>query len=298
MRSKIWSRRSFLDKGVKSAAALSLLRTLRAQTGSAAILTHEQEEGPYYVDQELLRSDIREGLAGKPLTLRMQFIDVVKGTPLRQAAVDIWHCDASGIYSGYTQASMQMGPPPRGNRSGSDDGPPPPPDGDFGPPPGGDFGPPPGGGGPPSHKPTDQKTFLRGIQITDDVGIVEFSTIFPGCYMGRTNHVHMKVHIGGHASGHYYAGGHVSHTGQVFFPEEISTAVVAAEPYASHRIHRTTLEEDHVFSDQNGSDSMANIKLVSGEKSYLATVTLGVNPDVTPKPVNGFGGPPPRRPQS
>ncbi len=74
-------------------------------------------------------------------------------------------------------------------------------------------GPPEAMGPPPENHPTDQLTFLRGIQLADRSGVVSFETIFPGVYMGRTNHIHFKVRVGGEASRHTYAAGHTSHLG-------------------------------------------------------------------------------------
>jgi protocatechuate 3,4-dioxygenase beta subunit len=41
----------------------------------------------------------------------------------------------------------------------------------------------------------DGETFLRGAQVTDRDGVVEFTTIYPGSYPGRTRHIHAKVHL-------------------------------------------------------------------------------------------------------
>ena len=59
-------------------------------------------EGPYYVDVELVRSDIREDRPGAPLVLTFNVVQVADGscTPLEGATVEIWHCDAAGSYSG------------------------------------------------------------------------------------------------------------------------------------------------------------------------------------------------------
>ncbi len=64
------------------------------------VLTPEQTEGPYYVDGEKVRRDIREGRPGLKLTLRTTVVDASTCKPIRGAAVDIWHCDAGGAYSG------------------------------------------------------------------------------------------------------------------------------------------------------------------------------------------------------
>ncbi len=64
------------------------------------VLTPEQTEGPYYVDGEKVRRDIREGRPGVKLTLRTTVVDASTCKPIKGAAVDIWHCDAGGAYSG------------------------------------------------------------------------------------------------------------------------------------------------------------------------------------------------------
>jgi protocatechuate 3,4-dioxygenase beta subunit len=60
----------------------------------------ELTEGPYYLDLDLVRSDITEGRPGLPLDLRVNVVDADACEPLEGAAVDIWHCDAEGAYSG------------------------------------------------------------------------------------------------------------------------------------------------------------------------------------------------------
>lgn len=64
------------------------------------VITPETTEGPYYFDPALLRADITEGRPGLPLTVRLQVVDA-GCVPIPEARVDIWHCDADGIYSGY-----------------------------------------------------------------------------------------------------------------------------------------------------------------------------------------------------
>jgi protocatechuate 3,4-dioxygenase beta subunit len=65
------------------------------------VLTPEQTEGPYYIANEKLRRDITEGRRGTPLTLRTTVVDASTCKPVRGAAVDIWHADAAGVYSGF-----------------------------------------------------------------------------------------------------------------------------------------------------------------------------------------------------
>jgi protocatechuate 3,4-dioxygenase beta subunit len=63
-------------------------------------LTPEQEEGPFYIDLAQVRRDIVEDRDGVPLALVLSVVDAETCEPIRDAAVDIWHCDALGVYSG------------------------------------------------------------------------------------------------------------------------------------------------------------------------------------------------------
>jgi protocatechuate 3,4-dioxygenase beta subunit len=63
------------------------------------VLAPEQTEGPYYVDGAALRRDVREGRPGVPLTLRLTVANASSCKPIKGAAVEIWHCDAGGVYS-------------------------------------------------------------------------------------------------------------------------------------------------------------------------------------------------------
>ena len=64
------------------------------------VLTPEQTEGPYYIDGEKVRRDIREGHPGLKMLLRATVVDASTCKPIKGAAVDVWHCDAGGAYSG------------------------------------------------------------------------------------------------------------------------------------------------------------------------------------------------------
>src|SRR5262245_55950128 len=156
------SRRGFLIAGGMALGATQIFSSTPACT-----MTAEQEEGPYYIDDETLRRDITESKPGAPLLLRIAVVNSKTCEPLQNAAVDIWHCDAMGVYSGFTANRPDGGMPPEGPPPGRRSGGPPPPG--F------------GGRGPGSRQ-TDATRFLRGVQVTDGRGAVEFSTLYPGWY--------------------------------------------------------------------------------------------------------------------
>jgi len=125
----------------------------------------QQTEGPYFIDEELNRSDIRldptdsSVKPGVPLKLQFRVSQVSGDTciPLADAIVDVWHCDASGVYSGVNDRNFN----------------------------------------------TVGQRFLRGSQLTDANGIAQFITIYPGWYPGRTVHIHFKIRSGTFPGGSY-----------------------------------------------------------------------------------------------
>lgn len=78
------------------------LPAAHAQTSSPAApaLTAPTTEGPYYLADPPERADITEGLPGIPLELQLSVADTA-GRPLAGLPVDVWHCDAQGLYSGF-----------------------------------------------------------------------------------------------------------------------------------------------------------------------------------------------------
>src|SRR3954466_12575814 len=75
---------------------------LAVESGAVScVLPPELTEGPYYIAGEKLRRDIREGHRGTLLTLRLHVLNASTCKPIKGAAVDIWHADAAGNYSGF-----------------------------------------------------------------------------------------------------------------------------------------------------------------------------------------------------
>ncbi|MBA2332542.1 MAG: intradiol ring-cleavage dioxygenase [Actinobacteria bacterium] len=65
------------------------------------ILTPEQTDGPFYIASGKIRRDIRDGHDGAVLDLRTTVVDAATCKPVKGALVEIWHCDAAGLYSGF-----------------------------------------------------------------------------------------------------------------------------------------------------------------------------------------------------
>jgi|SRR5581483_4472627 len=95
--------------GTKSASATSTTAAESAGTATTAAggatpactLMPELTEGPYYLDLKKVRSDITEGRPGAALALKLVVVDAATCAPIKDAAVDIWHADAGGEYSGF-----------------------------------------------------------------------------------------------------------------------------------------------------------------------------------------------------
>jgi protocatechuate 3,4-dioxygenase beta subunit len=187
---------------------------------SACTLTAQETEGPYYFDADSIRSDIREDRKGTRLRLAVRVRDAKKCEPLRNAVVDVWHCDALGVYSGFESAST-----------------------------GG-----PGGGR------TDSEKYLRGAQVTNSDGIVEFVTVYPGWYRGRTVHIHAKVHIDNRTA----------LTTQFYFEDDVSERVFKGGPYSEHTGRDVFNDNDNIF------DKSLLLDLSKDGGGYLGVISLDV----------------------
>ena len=217
-------------------------------TADLCLMTPEQTEGPFYLDTDLLREDVTEGTPGLPLRLQVLVADSQACIPLTNAAVDIWHCDAQGFYSGVNARPGSAADAPA----------------------------------------VDSGTFLRGIQVTGEDGVAEFTTIYPGWYSGRTVHIHMKVHIDGDVVDEdTYDGGHVSHTGQIYFDDAISDVVYStSEAYAGRDdSRRTRNDQDNILGNHLDEPgfliSLSPLDENDPSQGYLGVITIGVNPNAT-----------------
>ncbi|MFF3334206.1 intradiol ring-cleavage dioxygenase [Streptomyces sp. NPDC002888] len=251
---------AFADTATEATASASASATSTSTSASCMTLMSSVTEGPYYLDGALVRKDITEGKSGVPLTLRLTVVDATDGcTPVPGAAVEIWHCDAWGYYSGYTTANPG-GSAPAESEDGST---------------------------------SNDNTYLRGYQIANANGVVKFETIIPGWYTPRTCHIHLKVHTGGEKEDGTYEGGKVNYTGQLFFDDDIAEAIFALEPYSKHTGSYTKLADDMVYDGGGASSGLLTLEPVHKKdpsKGYKGFLTLGVDPDAENTGAGGGGG--------
>ncbi|MEZ5738654.1 MAG: hypothetical protein R3E68_03770 [Burkholderiaceae bacterium] len=120
-------------------------------------------EGPFYFCTNPTSADIAQGKAGTPLVVALRAIDAATCRPIANAVIDIWHCDAGGLYSGHDLAVDEAIQATKHT------------------------------------SPSNNERFCRGALRTDADGVAEFRSIYPGYYIERAIHIHFKVHLGNRA---------------------------------------------------------------------------------------------------
>ena len=125
---------------------------------------------------------------------------------------------------------------------------------------------------------TAENYFLRGYQMTDDNGTVQFTTIYPGWYEGRAIHVHVKVRT--------FEGTNetLEWTSQFYLDDSVNELVHTKPLYSNHGPVDLTNEEDFIYtgpsndgllSNNTGKHLMLNLK--DEGQGYLGTFNIGVN---------------------
>jgi protocatechuate 3,4-dioxygenase beta subunit len=90
------------SSGILALAGSYGTRTRPIFAQATCTLTPQQTEGPYWFDARQVRRDITEGKPGVPLRLLLRVVSASTCLPIPNALAEIWHCDAAGIYSGYS----------------------------------------------------------------------------------------------------------------------------------------------------------------------------------------------------
>lgn len=125
---------------------------------------------------------------------------------------------------------------------------------------------------------TGQNNFLRGYQMTDENGAVQFTTVYPGWYEGRAIHIHVKIRN--------FEGSNetLEWTSQFYLNNSINEQVHTQPPYSSHGPVDMTNEEDFIYSGpsndgliQTNTGQHLMLKLNEDEQGYTGTFNIGVN---------------------
>ncbi|KAH6658509.1 Intradiol ring-cleavage dioxygenase [Truncatella angustata] len=211
-------------------------------SNGSCTLTPEGESGPYYVAGEYVRTDLAEDVQGVPVHYEFQILDADTCEPLVGAYFEIFNCNATGVYSGTTNT---------GNGNTAD-------------------------------VTVLDETWLRGLQPTDDEGVANFDTIFPGHYTGRATHIHTLLHRNAtvRENGTVFDTS-LSHIGQTFWDQSTRDQVELLAPYNTNTQTNTLNSEDRVFEteSENGSDPVFKYVQLgdSIEDGFLAWIVLAVN---------------------
>jgi protocatechuate 3,4-dioxygenase beta subunit len=133
--------------------------------------------------------------------------------------------------------------------------------------------------------------FLRGTQVTDEDGVVEFLTLFPGFEDARTTHVRIAVQPSTAVDSD--SSSPAQHVGQVFFDEELIHDVYSYPPYATYQdeFSRLANQDDAVYQEAtaNGHSAIVSVErlgddmdagligYVSARKFFTTRLTFPAN---------------------
>ncbi len=214
-----WQRNNILRRGLTGRVNEGVNLTPAAGFDDPiCTVTPDQVDGPFFFKGPN-RQDIREDRPGLQLDLNLRIVRVDGCTPVPGAAVEIWHCDAAGRYSGYPE---DLARDPLGTLMLV--------------------------GGPDAHvEPTNAKTYLRGVQTSDTDGHLAFRTILPGWYEPRVPHIHVKVFVENRS----YA------TTQLYFEEALTQDVYGTHAdYAPYGLSPYNFVNDAVLGENPDAEGL------------------------------------------
>ncbi len=170
------------------------------------------------------RRDVSEGMAGLPMRLSLRVVRAGSCEPVPNAEVEVWHAGPGGNYSGFAPGSFC-------NRTDS--------------------------GG-------SAARYGRGVQVTDASGRVDFDSVFPGWYPGRTVHLHYTVRVGGQEA----------LTSQLVFDDRLSAEITGSHPdYRGRATPDTTNDEDGI-AGQAGQLTLQTARRSDGALHAWKTIGL------------------------
>lgn len=161
-----------------------------------------QTLGPCYADGPEVREDISDGKDGLPTRLSLMIVDS-SCKPIPNASVDIWAAGPDGAYSDYAAGTICN---PAGGSS------------------------------------TMGQMFGRGVQMSDEAGQLNFNTVFPGWYRGRTLHIHFTIRVQGREL-----------TSQLYFDDMLVDEILSQGYYKPRGMRDTNNMRDGIFRSGGAS---------------------------------------------
>ncbi|GAA0190569.1 hypothetical protein [Glutamicibacter creatinolyticus] len=125
-----------------------------------------------------------------------------------------------------------------------------------------------------------EENYLRGVQLSDQDGMVSFTSIFPACYAGRWPHIHFEIYPDEHS---VTDAANAIATSQVALPQEACEQVYATVGYepSVKNLAAVSLRSDNVFGDDVGASQLAAVT-GSNTEGYRVSLEVPVDTRTTP----------------
>jgi protocatechuate 3,4-dioxygenase beta subunit len=212
--------------GGEGSTHLSALATTNAALPAGCVVRPELTEGPVFVEEDLNRSDIRTDPSNGAVSEGVPFDLTFRVTQVAEGAC----MPLAGVQVDVWHCDTA------GNYSDTTE----------------------------LGMQTVGQKFLRGYQLTDENGLVHFTTIYPGWYEGRTVHIHVKMRT---TDGYDF-------TSQLFFDDTLTDQVFAQAPYNSRGERSLRNDSDGIYGQSGGQTLLAVNPVDAG---YAATFEVALD---------------------
>ncbi|KAI1367242.1 aromatic compound dioxygenase [Xylaria arbuscula] len=207
---------------------------------TSCLLSPEVTEGPYYVGGEYIRQDISETQAGVPLTVDIAVFDMETCEPITNTYMEIWHSNATGVYSGVPSGGDYSDAPENVNTT---------------------------------FLRGFQQTDENGAVSFDTVYPGHYSG--RAIHIHVMTHTNATARENG-----TILDANASHVGQIYFDQSLTDEVEQLTPYSTNEQPITTNEEDMLLSSSLATGDAIMQYVLLGEAvsdGLLAWISFGIN---------------------